>query len=954
MRRLGFLCLSIVLTAAPVAARHGTTGCGTSESTPAEVMFRHRQAVRARATHPRLLAATAGAASTNRDIGNVAIVEAGDGVVETITQFDLDQSTLAFTPSGSARYRYAYSGLGYDGSAATQGSPVVALGDDDSRQFTLPFAFRFYGAAYTQVFLNSDGNLTFTAAESASSSRSLGRLTGGPPRIAPLFDDLDPTQAPGGVRFYADASHVVFSWVGVPEYSQYGAGKAQTFQVRLYVDGSIQFSYSGVTSDVAAGVGIAPGSAAPGTSVVSFRNDPSADYPAAVAESFGSTVEVDIVTVAQRFYETHEDAYDYLVIYNNMDVAAMAGALAYESTVRSSSTGYGVPPQDYGPEYGSAARLRSVMNMGRLGDYPVNPNDVVQARAAAQDTPLTVLGHESGHLFLAYASIPDPNDSTAKPMIGYGGAHWSFVFNSEASLDEGEHIDDLGGGRFVTGAVTQGFAPLDRYLMGFAPSTDVPDTFVALNPSVSPLGHPASGIHFTGDRLNISAGDVIQAMGRRTPDYTVAQHRFRFGFILVVPAGAQDASFTDAVQQVETYRQKFVDAYAKFSATLASADTTLNRSLRLSLFPAAGVVAGGSATATLSVQTPPKADLAVKLSAPANLAQVPAQMTIAAGATSASFAVKGTQAGVEELVATPADSNYETAFARVQVAAPAQLTLHALEGDFLGPVLVQLTDVNGLSYPGARIVAAATSGTVTPAIAAADATGWAYFQWTYGTESVNQLKFSVEAAPSVTLTLTSGSAVPRINGVVNAASFGPGVAPGSLATLFGGHLASATVLLNGTDVHPFYASDTQVNFFVPAATPVGANVVTVAPSSGSPVSSTITLVPVQPGIFSGAVVHSDTGASALTTPVRAGDFITIYCTGLGPTKLSSDGLFRTTVTPLVYLGAAALSPSYSGLSGFVGLNQVNVQIPAGLASGTLPLVVSSGATYSNEIKIAVQ
>src|ERR1035441_6077572 len=57
-------------------------------------------------------------------------------------------------------------------------------------------------------------------------------------------------------------------------------------------------------------------------------------------------------------------------------------------------------------------------------------------RVVAQDTPLTVLGHESGHLFLAYASIPDPNDPTAKPMIGFGGAHWSFVFNSEASLDE--------------------------------------------------------------------------------------------------------------------------------------------------------------------------------------------------------------------------------------------------------------------------------------------------------------------------------------------------------------------------------------------------------------------------------------------------------------------------------------------------------------------------------------
>ena len=40
--------------------------------------------------------------------------------------------------------------------------------------------------------MNSDGNLTFTAADNASTDRSLGRMTAGPPRISPLFDDLDP------------------------------------------------------------------------------------------------------------------------------------------------------------------------------------------------------------------------------------------------------------------------------------------------------------------------------------------------------------------------------------------------------------------------------------------------------------------------------------------------------------------------------------------------------------------------------------------------------------------------------------------------------------------------------------------------------------------------------------------------------------------------------------------
>jgi uncharacterized protein (TIGR03437 family) len=288
------------------------------------------------------------------------------------------------------------------------------------------------------------------------------------------------------------------------------------------------------------------------------------------------------------------------------------------------------------------------------------------------------------------------------------------------------------------------------------------------------------------------------------------------------------------------------------------------------------------------------------------------------------------------------------------VAAPSQLTLQLASSPFPGFVAVRLTDANRLSYPGARIVAAAASGSVTPAIAIADASGFASFQWTPGTASVNQLQLSVEAAPAVTLTLSAGSAVPVIGAVVNAASFIAGVAPGSLATLFGVNLNGANVLLNSVDVRPFYASDTQVNFYVPAETPVGASILTVTAESGLQVSTTINLVGAQPGIFSGAVVHSGTLVSALPTPVTAGELIGMYCTGLGPTR-NSRGLSLTTVTPAVYLGATVVTPSFSGLApGFVGLYQVNVQVPTGLAPGTLPLVITSGNTFSNEVRIAVQ
>src|SRR5664279_2593787 len=113
MRRFGFFFLVTAVTGAPVWARHGAAGCGTSDTTPAEVMFLHRQALRARAARPRPLAAAA--STTNRDIGNVAIIEDRDGVVEKLNQFNLDARTLTLTPVAGAApgYRYQVSGPGY-------------------------------------------------------------------------------------------------------------------------------------------------------------------------------------------------------------------------------------------------------------------------------------------------------------------------------------------------------------------------------------------------------------------------------------------------------------------------------------------------------------------------------------------------------------------------------------------------------------------------------------------------------------------------------------------------------------------------------------------------------------------------------------------------------------------------------------------------------------------------
>lgn len=907
------------------------------------------------------------------DLGNIAVIQDRDGVVMRQNQFNLDSNTLTFTPSTAkaTQYTYAVAAQGYDAAAAAAGAPLAALDDDDSRLVALPFALPYFGGSYTSVYVNSDGNLTFTAGDSASTQRSLGRMTAGPPRMSPLFDDLDPSKTAGGVRVFSDAGHVVISWVAVPEYASSGTGVPETFQVRLYPDGRIEFAYNGINPAIASAVvGISPGNLSGQTMLVDFRDDPSGAYSSTVAEVFSNALDIDIVTVAQRFYQLHEDAYDYLAIYNNMNIpAAGEGTIAFENTVRSSGTGYNVPPQDSGAEYGSAARLKSILQMGNLSQYPTDPTAIVAARAPQGDTPLTILTHETGHLFLAFASLPDGSVATGLPMLGFQLAHWSFLYDSEASVMEGERIVDRGPNvspEFQTTDTVEGYSPLDQYLMGFLPSGSVPDTFYVDNPNPAwpATLHPYRGLTFDGTRVNVRVSDLIRSAGRRTPDYTVAQRHFRFAFILVAPTGVQPSAAD--VQQIDTYRQQFAPFYQQASGGNGSADTTLAHGLELSVFPAAGVVDGTSPSAAVTVATAPASNLTVTLSAPNGYAGVPASVTIPAGALTASFSITGLKPGVEDLQATPFGSSYATAYARIQVADAALLKLTAVSGTnqvapspgpLPQPVVVQLTDANNLAYAGARIVAAASSGgSVTPAAAVTDSRGLASFQWTPGSAPANQLHLSAEAFPAVSLTAQAGSTVPAIAAVVNSASFQSGFAPGALQTIAGVNLAGGqtaiapypwpaslggvSVQLDGFTVPLLYVSDTQINFYAPATISTGPHLLTVTSPTGAQASAPVNAGTYQPGLF------------AVTGP-DANGFLSIWCTGLGPTT-PSGSLQGTSRLPTVFIGATPVTPSFSGLApGYVGLYQVNAQVPTALAPGTYAILIAIDLAHSNTLNLTV-
>jgi uncharacterized protein (TIGR03437 family) len=244
-------------------------------------------------------------------------------------------------------------------------------------------------------------------------------------------------------------------------------------------------------------------------------------------------------------------------------------------------------------------------------------------------------------------------------------------------------------------------------------------------------------------------------------------------------------------------------------------------------------------------------------------------------------------------------------------------------------------------------------------------------------------------SPAGTTTTSTAPAVTQ-GGVVNAASDAAGVAPAAWVSIYGTNLSTAavaatasnlvsgylpvtlggtSVTIDGKSAFMDYVSPTQINVQAPADSATGTVTVTVTNSSGSS-SVTTTMQSVLPGLFTasnyvlairwsdGALING-TGATAAgyTTAAAAkpGDILEIYATGLGATTpsvdpglvfSSSSGTYYSSLTnPTVAIGGAAASVLWSGMIG-PGLFQINLTVPASLAAGTYPVVVSQSGVSS--------
>ncbi len=229
-------------------------------------------------------------------------------------------------------------------------------------------------------------------------------------------------------------------------------------------------------------------------------------------------------------------------------------------------------------------------------------------------------------------------------------------------------------------------------------------------------------------------------------------------------------------------------------------------------------------------------------------------------------------------------------------------------------------------------------------------------------------------------------------GVVNAADYSTSVAPGSMVAIFGSNLAGGSYsatdvplpaelagvrvdVIDGGNTRAaaiWFVSPGQIN----AQLPFGLNGPTVqlrVYHSGLPSAPvTVAISDCGPGFYTwtgtgqGAVAalhNADWTIVNEDNPAVPEEYLILYATGLGPVTnmpqiCGQPGGDNAQWGPVswamrdvtVSIGGHSVGALFAGLApGFVGLYQVNIQVPAGLSTGKYPIALEAGGMTSHGV-----
>ena len=189
---------------------------------------------------------------------------------------------------------------------------------------------------------------------------------------------------------------------------------------------------------------------------------------------------------------------------------------------------------------------------------------------------------------------------------------------------------------------------------------------------------------------------------------------------------------------------------------------------------------------------------------------------------------------------------------------------------------------------------------------------------------------------------------PKITSILNAASLAavPAV-PGSLSTIMGSGFSGKdlSVTFDGEAATILFSNDTQINLLIPADLASKSSTQLVVTANGtSSAAQTVSLASFEPAIFAGGILNQDSTVNSASNGAAAGSVIALWATGLSGTGTITGNIAGQNIATPYYAGPAP---------GLIGVQQVNLLVPGGLAPTTTQIYVCGNAGGSPVCSIPV-
>jgi len=235
------------------------------------------------------------------------------------------------------------------------------------------------------------------------------------------------------------------------------------------------------------------------------------------------------ISICREFYRHYEDEFDVLVLVaHNPEYIVDLWGDGYSGrmkVVRNAVAGIGVEILDIGEVFGSEHRLKGVVRL-------IHPDHIHNG----------TLLHEIMHLWKSDLEVIPSTEHGHWGFSSVGGQLGGFQLDELRSLGDRKYT----AGNFAPQRAKESvpYSPLEMYLAGFIPSSEVPDIWVAEDGSwlmskwIKGRRHvqqdAAGNRIFRARKISTwSIEQIVEKIGPRFPNFEHSQKEFRVAFVFV-------------------------------------------------------------------------------------------------------------------------------------------------------------------------------------------------------------------------------------------------------------------------------------------------------------------------------------------------------------------------------------------------------------------------------------